>query len=69
MTGIELAWKVRLVRSGLPVVLTTGFGDLLSGEALRDAGVRGLLRKPFSLEDVATCMKQALTRPAAAAAR
>jgi two-component system phosphate regulon response regulator OmpR len=46
VTGLELAREVARLRPGLPVILYTGYGEDLSPQELREAGVARLLRKP-----------------------
>jgi CheY-like chemotaxis protein len=50
MTGTDLARKILALRPGMRVILCTGFGGLLTREALDRAGVAGFLQKPFSKE-------------------
>ena len=49
MTGVELAAEVRRLRPGLPILLATGFSELLGSD------LHGLakLTKPFSQEELA----------------
>jgi FixJ family two-component response regulator len=53
-SGIELAEEVRRLYPGLPVVLTSGFSDVLA-----DQGTRGfrLLHKPYSIEELARALE------------
>jgi len=46
LTGLELAARIRASYPDLPVVLYSGFGDGLTDEAIRDAGVLAFLKKP-----------------------
>lgn len=48
MTGIELSRRIRAVRPDLPVVMTTGYGEVLPPEEARKMGIRELLAKPVS---------------------
>jgi len=47
LTGLELAREVARLRPGLPVILYTGYGEDLSPQDLREAGITRLLRKPI----------------------
>jgi YesN/AraC family two-component response regulator len=47
MTGIDLAEKIRSVRPEVPVILCTGYGEHLSGEAMESAGIKSFLIKPI----------------------
>ena len=60
MTGIEL--HNRLVSSGepIPTILITAFPDERSRERALQAGVIGYLAKPFSEDDLLTCIRSSL---------
>ncbi len=45
--GVDLAHAARSLRPGLPVLLYSGHADLIDIEALKQAGVRRVLRKPL----------------------
>jgi two-component system C4-dicarboxylate transport response regulator DctD len=60
MTGVELAWQLHLERPDLPVVLVSGYGQLLSAEEIARAGVYTCVNKPFVIEEIATVLRQAL---------
>jgi PAS domain S-box-containing protein len=47
LTGLELAREISRLSPGLPVILYTGYGEDLSPEDLRAAGVAHLVRKPI----------------------
>jgi CheY-like chemotaxis protein len=60
MSGIELARELLARRPGLPVLLTSGLiSEELRNEALR-VGVREILRKPASVEDLAQAVHRCL---------
>jgi PAS domain S-box-containing protein len=60
MSGVELARELLARRSGLPVLLTSGLiSEELRNEALR-VGVREILRKPASVEDLAQAVHRCL---------
>lgn len=46
MTGLQLARALHVVRSDLPVLVYSGYGDGLAREDLHVAGIRAVLRKP-----------------------
>lgn len=60
MTGLEFAERVRQLRPDLPVLLTTGYNKALTPERIRAAGVREVLPKPFSLEQIALAIRRHL---------
>ncbi len=60
MTGIDLAREFLAIRPGLPVVLSSGYTELVGpGEAKR-LGVAGFLKKPFSMTTMAETIRQVL---------
>jgi CheY-like chemotaxis protein len=50
MSGLELAGHLKAIRPELPVILYTGYGDGLAGEALEAARLCAVLRKPVDPE-------------------
>jgi len=58
MNGIELATKLRDEMPDLPVVLTSGYSDVL---ARTGAGGFPLLQKPYSTENLARALRDALS--------
>lgn len=51
-SGIELLHFVRRSKPQLPVVLTTGFGELKETKEAHELGARGFMAKPFSRADL-----------------
>jgi CheY-like chemotaxis protein len=60
MSGAELAERVLKVRPDLPIVIATGYGNVMSEERARELGVRPLLYKPFTLSVLAGAIQDAL---------
>ncbi len=56
MNGVELGRRIRAARPDLPVILTSGYSDVLAGD-----GRHGfeLLRKPYSVEDLSRVLRRA----------
>jgi len=63
MNGLELASELTRDRPGLPVVMTTGYIDELPPEAIVEAGVKRLVMKPLSMEDLGLVIAEVLKRP------
>jgi PAS domain S-box-containing protein len=53
MTGIELAKELRLIREDIPVILCSGYADVITMEKARETGIRDILKKPVTLQDLA----------------
>ena len=64
MDGLELQRRLRELRSGLPVIVMTGHGDVpLAVEAMK-AGAVDFIEKPFDDEVLLSAIRAALTRRA-----
>jgi CheY-like chemotaxis protein len=60
MTGINLARNVFAIRPGLPVILCTGYSEILNEEQALKAGAVALLCKPLDRTTLATNVRKAL---------
>lgn len=61
-TGIELAREVRHIRKDLPVILCTGYSEMVSPEIAEEAGVAEFLVKPIRKEQMAQAIRRALDK-------
>ncbi len=59
MSGIELAARIAVLNSGMPVVLMTGYSDKF--EEGTDLG-RPVVAKPFKIEDLANAFRVAASQ-------
>jgi two-component system cell cycle response regulator CpdR len=60
MDGIALALAVSRDRPGMPVILMTGFADQRERASGLDALIRGVIIKPFQIDDVRAKVREAL---------
>ncbi len=60
MTGLELTRKIRSVRSDIPIVLCTGFNDVISQVEAKSFGIKELLLKPVGAGELKKVIQQAL---------
>lgn len=60
LTGLELARSVLDVRPGLPVLVVTGYSQQVWDAEDSGAAAFGLLRKPFTLDQLARAVRNAL---------
>ncbi len=60
MTGLELAAQTKQIRAGIPIVLLTGYSDLITGEEIEAAGIYALLHKPVTKAALAGIIRNAL---------
>ena len=60
MSGVDLAERILKVRPDLPVLIATGYGNVMTEERARELGVRPLLYKPFTLTVLGDALADAL---------
>ncbi len=60
MVGLDLARAVHDIRPDLPIALLTGFIEDLAEETLRTAGVRRLIGRPATLQELAVAVHAVL---------
>jgi CheY-like chemotaxis protein len=57
LTGTQLAVELRRLKSGIPIVIATGFGGEGFEERAQAAGVNRVLRKPYRMQDIAEALR------------
>ncbi len=62
LTGDRLAKRLLSVRSDIPIILSTGFSEVVSEEEAKAAGIREFVMKPYSISEIATKIRLALRR-------
>lgn len=60
MTGLELSEELMKIRSDIPIILCTGFSELISEENANEMGIRAFIMKPFIKEELAQTIRQVL---------
>ncbi len=60
LTGFELTVKALAIRSDLPVILCTGFSDLINKEQAEALGIRAYLMKPISMHELGQAVRKVL---------
>lgn len=60
MTGMHFSREILKIRPDIPIIVCTGFSEKISPEIARKAGVRELLMKPVSLDDLAKTLQNIL---------
>jgi CheY-like chemotaxis protein len=58
MTGFELAIKVLKIRPNLPIILSSGYSNIIDEEAVQQAGIRGFLMKPVTKKALAELLAE-----------
>jgi len=60
LTGAELAKKILMLRPDIPVIICTGFSDLVSREIAEDIGIREFIMKPITIKKLAATFRRVL---------
>jgi CheY-like chemotaxis protein len=64
MSGDKLAGKLLKVRPDIPMIICTGFSQIMDQEKAISLGFKGFLYKPIVMKDLACAVRQALDSPA-----
>jgi PAS domain S-box-containing protein len=62
MTGEDLGKELMRIRSDIPVILCTGYSDMISSEKATAMGFRGFIMKPFTVREGAELVRRVLDR-------
>ncbi len=60
MTGETLSKEIMLIRPDIPIVLCTGFNDLIDEKKARAAGIKKYIMKPFTINKIAKTIREIL---------
>ncbi|SLM32492.1 putative Related to two-component system sensory/regulatory protein (Ntr family) [Desulfamplus magnetovallimortis] len=60
MTGVELASEIKKTRPDLPIVICTGYSDLIDMEKSIELGFEGYLQKPVSGYEISSTVRKIL---------
>ncbi len=60
VTGETFAKELMSIRHDVPVVICTGYGDLIPEDKAKGIGIRRVVAKPYSLRDLATTIREVL---------
>jgi PAS domain S-box-containing protein len=60
MTGVDLSHKVLQVRPDFPIILCTGFSELITKEMVEESGIETLLMKPITKSQLAVSIRSVL---------
>ncbi len=62
MTGEDLAKEIIRIRPDIPVILSTGYSELITEERAKEIGIDGFVLKPFSMHEGANLVRRVLDR-------
>ncbi len=60
MTGDKLAAELINIRSDIPIILCTGFSEVMTKEKAEHLGIKGFLMKPIILKDLSSTIRKVL---------
>ena len=60
LSGFELARRVLALRPGIPVILCTGYSDLVTEQAALTAGIKAFVTKPLSRLEMAETIRKVM---------
>jgi len=60
MTGDKLAKEFMKIRSDIPVILCTGYSELISEEKAKGIGIREFIMKPLAIRELAIIVRKVL---------
>ncbi|MDA8164583.1 MAG: response regulator [Desulfobacteraceae bacterium] len=66
LTGAELSRRLLAIRPGLPIILTTGFSELIDEIQAKELGIREFITKPYTFDEMAAAVRRALGKETAA---
>lgn len=60
MTGFELAEKLLQIRTDIPIILCTGFSEMVTHKKARTIGIREFVMKPIDISEMAEIVRRTL---------
>jgi PAS domain S-box-containing protein len=60
MTGSELAKKLLALRPDIPIILCTGFSEIINDEQAKDLGIKEFVMKPVLMRNIAETIRRVL---------
>lgn len=63
MSGEALSREILALRPRMPVIVYTGFTNLVAAEKVKEIGVRAVLQKPITIHSMSQAIRKVLSRP------
>ena len=60
MTGMDLARRILQVRPNIPIILCTGYSNLVNEDLAKGCGIKGFVMKPMTKKDISTLLRRVL---------
>jgi len=61
MNGKEFVEKIKHIKQDIPIILITGYGDMISKKDIKSWGMNALLRKPFTSMEIGKAVRKVLS--------
>jgi len=62
MTGEILARELIGIRSDIPIIMCSGYGELITGERAKEAGIKEIIMKPARISNISEAIRRALDK-------
>ncbi|MGD8520125.1 MAG: response regulator, partial [Desulfobacterales bacterium] len=62
ITGDRLAKEIKAIRSEIPIIICSGYNEVLDKTKAKSTGISAYLMKPISLKDLSDCIREALEK-------
>jgi CheY-like chemotaxis protein len=62
ITGDRLAQKIKAIRSEIPIIVCSGYNEVLDKTKAKSMGISAYLMKPISLKNLSDCIREALEK-------
>jgi PAS domain S-box-containing protein len=62
MTGDQLTRVLLSIRPDIPVILCTGFSEMITEETAKEAGIKGFVMKPIVLREIGNLIRKVLEK-------
>lgn len=60
MPGLDLSKQIREIRSELPIIIMTGYGDSVTDDVQKHYGIQRVIGKPIMLRELAPAIRKAM---------
>jgi DNA-binding NtrC family response regulator len=60
MTGADLSREIMAIRPNMPVILCTGYSEIMTEQKAREMGIRSYIMKPINRTDLGTAIRDVL---------
>lgn len=64
ITGEKLVRQLRQIRNNIPIILCTGFSDMITRKQALSFGINEYIEKPFGIDDLSWAVRRVLDSPA-----